>query len=701
MLAGGWGWGTSLLDYDNDGDLDFVMTNGYSTPGDTFYDEWTHWPLFLWNNRGASNNTAALPGAGAAYTEDVAAASGLASTSMGRGLLHFDYNNDGALDVLVLNHHGKHHLYHNHGSPASNGWVRVRVLHRPLGPKSRPTDSFGARVWLTCGGTTQRVDTGASTHFMGQSERWAHFGLPSGCGKAEASVLVEWRGSHNATARTTAVPANTTLRVVRPDTAGADTVQAFGHTQPCEVAAPVRQQNLRLVPGPAPTYTTCARDADCAGAGRFCATQCFTGGCGKDGGVPVDADGRFCQPCHECHHDVDAVAGDCGTCAARNKGNVLGSNMLKLDPRSVRYEYAASASQARAPITGLFAVDVHCGVGVGAGGAMATTTSTFNISIAVTLNMSHTPLPSAPSSVAGGAGTGGGHAYRGDEGSAPPPRSALRSLDTDTLKYHGFGERKGLQLPRLCPSAFADALNVPRGACHKHKHVEPPAGGPKRCPFSQHFSTRPAGSDLRSARDVSNMVHAAAPPPPPPPSRGGDGGVDGGVDSGGVVGVVHTTPADERGLNELHANFGQFLSHDLSLSTQYTMLDYDMDRASPMHYDTIKFPIHVRNRSGNVLHESEWGVWSLILVAPLVVKPTPHGMAWHRAGGCVCARGCVCVCVCVCARARACGCMCGVEGGWGKASERGPSAMGSTKGRARPPFNRLVLNRTRRFPKHQ
>ena len=40
MLAGGWGWGAALLDYDNDGDLDFAMTNGFSVPGDTFYDEW-------------------------------------------------------------------------------------------------------------------------------------------------------------------------------------------------------------------------------------------------------------------------------------------------------------------------------------------------------------------------------------------------------------------------------------------------------------------------------------------------------------------------------------------------------------------------------------------------------------------------------------------------------------------------------------
>ena len=45
VARGGWGWGTAMFDYDNDRDLDIAMTNGFSVPGDTAYDEWTHWSV--------------------------------------------------------------------------------------------------------------------------------------------------------------------------------------------------------------------------------------------------------------------------------------------------------------------------------------------------------------------------------------------------------------------------------------------------------------------------------------------------------------------------------------------------------------------------------------------------------------------------------------------------------------------------------
>jgi hypothetical protein len=46
---------------------------------------------------------------------------------------------------------------------------------------------------------------------------------------------------------------------------------------------------------------------------------------------------------------------------------------------------------------------------------------------------------------------------------------------------------------------------------------------------------------------------------------------------------------DERGLNALHVHFGQFLSHDLSLSSPLTLQDYS-ERSG---YDSIFLPIAV------------------------------------------------------------------------------------------------------------
>jgi enediyne biosynthesis protein E4 len=38
-------------------------------------------------------------------------------------------------------------------------------------------DAIGARVWVTAGGITQVHEIGGSSHYLGHSERIAHFGL--------------------------------------------------------------------------------------------------------------------------------------------------------------------------------------------------------------------------------------------------------------------------------------------------------------------------------------------------------------------------------------------------------------------------------------------------------------------------------------------------------------------------------------------
>ena len=130
------GWGLKFFDYDNDGDLDLIVANG--SPDDlieTIYDAFKYRePLLLFRNKG---NTFA----------DVSRESGpvFAKSYSGRGLALGDFNNDGAVDVLVSVNDGPPLLLRNNIGK-ENHWLGVRLV----GKKSNP-DAIGARLTYQSG----------------------------------------------------------------------------------------------------------------------------------------------------------------------------------------------------------------------------------------------------------------------------------------------------------------------------------------------------------------------------------------------------------------------------------------------------------------------------------------------------------------------------------------------------------------------
>jgi hypothetical protein len=172
LRDGGWGWGTALFDYDLDGDLDLAMTNGVDYPDTTSEEAYHADPLRLWRNDGAG-----------AWTE-VAQAEGLTDTRAGKGLLVFDYDADGDLDLFVVNDAEAPVLYRNQTrAPDGPSWLRVRVRARPGG------DALGARVRVTPhGGAPQLRVIGSASHFLGWSDPAAHFGLGASPGPVHLEV---------------------------------------------------------------------------------------------------------------------------------------------------------------------------------------------------------------------------------------------------------------------------------------------------------------------------------------------------------------------------------------------------------------------------------------------------------------------------------------------------------------------------------
>jgi hypothetical protein len=192
---GHWGWGAAFFDYDNDADLDLVMTNGVDFPALDEDDVFNADPMRMWENDGTGSMT------------EISATVDLTDTASGKGLLVFDYEQDGDLDVFVVNNAGEPKLYRNIGG--NNGdWLRVNVE----GVDSN-IDGLGAMITVQqeAGGAIQIREIGTSTHFLGQSELTAHFGLAPGAGPV-AIVKIVWPTGQ--VQNLTDVARNSTLMVI-------------------------------------------------------------------------------------------------------------------------------------------------------------------------------------------------------------------------------------------------------------------------------------------------------------------------------------------------------------------------------------------------------------------------------------------------------------------------------------------------------
>lgn len=190
-----WGWGTTLLDYDNDADLDLMSTNGcYTSCGGSNDYLFDHTSL----RRNNGNGT---------FT-DVSFASGITDTGQGRGLIQVDFDNDGDLDVVIANYAAAPIVYRNDGGNQRN-WLRVETE----GTLSN-RDGIGAFIKVTPDTdqpqSLQVWEIRSGDSYLSQSEMTAHFGLGDFTGTIDL-VEVEWPAS-GILQRYVNVPVNITLR---------------------------------------------------------------------------------------------------------------------------------------------------------------------------------------------------------------------------------------------------------------------------------------------------------------------------------------------------------------------------------------------------------------------------------------------------------------------------------------------------------
>ena len=200
---GSWGWGTAFIDYDNDGDLDLVMTNGIDYRGlhdlpplvKRHLDEFRTDAMRFWRNDDG-------------VMTELSDAVGITDTGSGKGLLVFDYDNDGDQDIFVVNSMGAPRLYRNDGGN-DRDWLRIRLV----GADSN-RQAIGARITVQAspGGPEVLRELRSGGQFLSQSEDVAHFGLGSG-DEPVFEVRIRWPRSGK-TEVISDVPRNTTLVVV-------------------------------------------------------------------------------------------------------------------------------------------------------------------------------------------------------------------------------------------------------------------------------------------------------------------------------------------------------------------------------------------------------------------------------------------------------------------------------------------------------
>ena len=155
------GWGTALFDYDNDGDLDIFVTNG-----STFQE--------------LKRPEVLIPQVDALYRNDgdgsfsdVSEITGITGlpTRVGRGATFGDYDNDGDIDIFVVNNHAAPTLLRNDGGNR-NAWLHVELIGT-----DGNRNAIGAKIQLKTAERTQVREVYAGESYMSANSFIIEFGV--------------------------------------------------------------------------------------------------------------------------------------------------------------------------------------------------------------------------------------------------------------------------------------------------------------------------------------------------------------------------------------------------------------------------------------------------------------------------------------------------------------------------------------------
>jgi hypothetical protein len=169
------GWGAGMVDLDNDGLPDLFLVTGGVYPEverqNPAYPFKT--PRLVFRNLGNGRFEELIDEAGP----------GVAAVHSSRGCAFGDFDNDGDVDVLVMNMNEPPSLLRNDVSGEGH-WLKVLLV----GERSNRS-AIGARVSVAYGGRTQAQGVTAQSSFYSANDRRLHFGLGA---STSADLAIRW-----------------------------------------------------------------------------------------------------------------------------------------------------------------------------------------------------------------------------------------------------------------------------------------------------------------------------------------------------------------------------------------------------------------------------------------------------------------------------------------------------------------------------
>jgi hypothetical protein len=168
-------WGDGIYDLDNDGLPDIFWVTGSVFPEvERKHPEFPHkTPRVLFRNLGDGKFEELLDLAGPA----------IAQAHASRGVAFGDFDNDGDVDILIMNINEPPSLLRNDVSRGGH-WLKVKLV----GTQSNP-NAIGAVVTAAYGGRRQAQAVLAASGYLSSSDRRLHFGLGSA---TAADIEIRW-----------------------------------------------------------------------------------------------------------------------------------------------------------------------------------------------------------------------------------------------------------------------------------------------------------------------------------------------------------------------------------------------------------------------------------------------------------------------------------------------------------------------------
>lgn len=156
------GWATSFFDFDNDSRPDLFVVNGHTNQMRENPEELVGMTDLLYWNRNNDEGFYDISSIAGDYFQE---------EYVGRGGAYADYNNDGKLDLFILNHNGPGILLENQ-TVNDHHWLQVKLT----GTESNRS-AIGAKLRLVTTEGVQITQVGSQSSYLSQNSLVQHFGL--------------------------------------------------------------------------------------------------------------------------------------------------------------------------------------------------------------------------------------------------------------------------------------------------------------------------------------------------------------------------------------------------------------------------------------------------------------------------------------------------------------------------------------------